>query len=261
MYVQTSFLRILAVPLLMVSALHAQNASSAIPRKVRFLTVGSYPPPVFDTRGGDMIEVDPPDRLIPPQRIKLKQDEGAARAPATPPKPTPESVLRFNQIIQMPPYSYPANIRLSLERKTPERNLEREITCNLGNLVEPLVLIYADPQRGWDQPQVRVMDFSGQSFPSGATYVFNLTPFNIGAQIENTKVVLPPEQKKLIKDAAIEGKSFRYRVDAASGSLVAPIANSSCQLGPQERLLIVAVPDSTIKGRPPITLRTITDSL
>jgi len=249
---------LLLLPVSVASVLHAQNPDQAIPRNLRFLTVGGYPPPTFEKQNGTWMEVDPPAKWIPPRGIKPKPEPGVTPAPET---KVVESILRFNEIAYVPAYRCPAKLRLSLESVSGAGKSEKEISCELGGLVEPLILIFADPQGGWDQPQIRVMDFSAAAFPVGTTCVFNLTPFLLGTKVENIKGDLAPNQRKIIPTSGAIDRPLRYRVDVTANSTTVPLANSSYRLRAEERFLIVAIPDATIKNRPPVNLRLITDRL
>lgn len=251
--------RLILFTALGILSVDAQDAAKATPRNFRFLVIGDYAPPYFEKKGDVWMEVDPPAKLIAPRSIKpLLEPESTSAAPSN---KIAELPLRFNQIVEMPNYRCGAKLRLSLGKSTKSGADEKEISCELGNLVEPLVMIFADVQGGWDRPQIRVLDFSASAVPAGSTHVSNLTPFPLGVRIENAKAALAPNQQQILKGVETGNKPFRYRVDLASGNATAPLANSSYQLKPAERLLIVAVPDSTIKDRPPVTLRLITDRL
>lgn len=249
--------RLALVSILGVLSLHAQNAEREVPRNFRFLVIGEYPPPYFERRGGDWVEVDPPAKLIPPSMIMPILEAGSSQTGKQP----PELSLRFNQIVTLSQYRCPTKLRLSLKKSTAAGGGQQEISCEVGNMIEPMVMIFADTQRGWEQPQVRVVDFSPNAFPANSTHISNFTPFALGVRIEDTKAALAPSQQQILKTARPTGQPFRFRVDISSGTAVAPLANSSYQLQNTERLVIVAVPDATVKDRPPVTVRTITDRL
>ncbi|MCX6876765.1 MAG: hypothetical protein NTW21_23585 [Verrucomicrobia bacterium] len=165
-----------------------------------------------------------------------------------------------NEVVNLGPYKCVSALRLRLIRtlaKLPPA--PPEISCELGDLIEPLIVIAAENgNKGWDAPQVRVIDLSSAKFPFRTVVSLNLTGVPLVARFESEQQKLPPAGIIMLHLPASSTNIFRFRIEAQSKTGMIPLANSSYQIGAADRLILIAIPNSQVApGAPPLGLQMV----
>jgi len=228
-------------------------------RTLRLLVAGVRPMPVFEQHGDKIVEVDPPPEIIPPTSLELLGGD----KPGDGTKAQPNKFSAWpNELAMVPGYKGGAQIRLRLLRpllaKAPT---PPELTCDLAEMLSPLILLNADPgQEGWQKPIATVVDLSAEKLPARSVLLVNLSPIPLKARFEETIVELRGKETKSLKLAAEEPADIRFRIDAVASDSSYPIVNSTYQVPADSRLIVLAIPNPRgAQGAAPVSLKMLVD--
>ena len=260
----SKFSKLILIQALCISFLSAQtrpnrNAEPPI-RDLRMIVVGSRPLPEFETRDNQTVEVDPPLSKLPPTSFEFAK-------PSHAPRDKTSFSARPNTLVRIPGYKGPPQLALNLKRALIQPNNKQQVNCELGEVINPLILIQATPgSAGWEQPTATVIDFSATSTPARSMVVANASGVAITVYLTQDGVVVPPNSHVILPIPASDGDtvlySVRYRADASDGKEL-PLANSSYRLNDNSRLIMLALPGHKTKAAliPCPKLRIISDSM
>ena len=226
-------------------------------RVIRVLIAGQRAMPTFENHGGQYVEVEPATKWIAPNALEWLD------APQSTDKKKDAKIMAWpNEVVSLGRCHCPPTLRLRLIRTLAQSSPPPpEITCDLGDLKDPLVIISAeDGAQGWDKPQARVIDLAGGKVPARTVVALNLTRIPLVTRFESQQGKLAPGALLLLHLPTSESEVFRFRIDAQSKSGMIPLANSSYQIGATERLILITIPNSQVAlGGPPLTLQMILD--
>lgn len=215
--------------------------------------------PEFAKQGDQYVEVEPASKSIIPNALELT---GAIETTAgeTGKAPEPKKMVWPNEVVTLGRYRCPSQLGLRLIRTlATQPHTPPQLTCELGDLLEPLLVISADDSNsGWDRPQIRVIDLSPAKLPSRTVVAINLTRIPLAAQFDTVKANLAPASIGLLPLPPTAPEVIRFRVDAQVKSGMVPVANSSYQLGASCHLILLASPNSQVaEGVPPLSLQMV----
>lgn len=231
------------------------------PRIVRVLLPGQKMRPVFKELQNSSVEVDPESKLLMPTTLDVTWEGKKATAGErqTGHAIWPNRILKFVQK-EMPPVF---SARLSRTYGGSDA-LPIEVSCNIGNLEQPLIVIYAQSgEKGWDAPQVKVLDLSPAGIPDRSVYMVNLTKIPLGVRFANDASGVKPLEARIFKPNIKENDAFKYSVDAfdKSGNLVS-VVNSTTSLTAKQRVVAYAYADlQPVQGYVPIRFNFVEDSI
>jgi hypothetical protein len=228
-------------------------------RVIRVLIAGQRAMPAFKKEGDQYVEREPPAKWVMPTALELI---GAVNATPGTPGEKQEAIKPIwpNDVANLGIFKCASPLRLRLMRTINNQpNTPLEVSCELGKMIEPLIVISADSGgKGWDQPQTRVIDISSQNVPSRSVLALNLTRVPLSTRFESELKRLDPSSVSMLRLPATETGVFRFRIDAQSKNGVMPVANSSYQIGAKDRLILLAVPnDQVAPGQAPLSLQMV----
>jgi hypothetical protein len=230
-----------------------------VDRMIRVIIAGQRALPEFEQVGDRFVEREPSTRWLIPTALEIIGSHNNAAETAGKPQRTAKA-LWPNEVIDLGRHKCASALRVRLTR-TPSKQLDSpaEIRCELADMVEPLIVISAENGgKGWDAPQVRVIDFSSAKVPFRTVVSLNLTHVPLVTRFEAEIKELPPAGLNMLRLPANEPDILRFRIDARSKSGMVPVANSSYQIGAGDRLLLLAVPNAqAAPGAPPLGLQMV----
>lgn len=245
--------------------LHAQNPAPVSKdekkanRLIRVIIAGQRAMPEFKKEGAQYVECEPTTKWIVPNALEII--EPPDDVPKTADKSQDARKMVWpNELINLGHFKCASTLRLRLIRTLARQpHAPPEINCELSDLIEPLIVISAENgSKGWDSPQVRVIDLSSAKVPFRTVLSLNLTNVPLVTRFETEQGDLPPAGIKMLHLPANATDVFRFRIDAQSKSGMVPVANSSYQIGEEDRLILLAVPNTQVApGSPPLGLQMV----
>jgi hypothetical protein len=245
--------------------LHAQDSSPAakegetLERTIRLIIAGQRPMPKFEKQGDQYVEVEPSTKWIAPSSVELIA-ASKTDANATAGERESAKTVWPNEVTNLGKRKCSSSLRLRLLRTLAKQaHTPPEIACEIGDLKEPLlVLSAANDSRGWDSPRVTVIDLSADKVPFRTVVALNLTAVTLVTRFESESGQLAPSAMRQLHLPAIASDVFRFRIDAQAKDSMVPLANSSYQIGPKDRLILLAVPNLQVPpGAPPLSLQLV----
>src|SRR6478609_9244754 len=168
---------------LTASAQNADPAKEKPKRNLRLLVAGVRPMPAFEQHGNKVEEVEPPVESIPPTSLEIIGGDKAGAGD----KAQPNKFSAWpNELVKVPGYKGSAQIRLRLLRPLVSKALTPpEVTCDLAEMISPLILLSADPgQQGWQKPTATVVDLSAEKLPVRSIMLINLSSIPLGVRFD-----------------------------------------------------------------------------
>lgn len=264
------------ITLLMLAALvsaHAQQpaGSPVVPapgkeepvRTVRLLIAGRRPMPVFEQRGDKYLEVEPPLKVVCPTLVEIGEEPKSGVPQSAEDAKKRQRGVSMNQVVKLENYKGSSQLRLKLLRPHVAQSVTPPVvTCSLGDMLEPLVVISAeDSNKAWENPLVQVIDLAPQKVPARTVIAVNLSKVPLAAFFESAQTAISPQSVRTVALPASTSEVFRFRVDAQTGKGNVPLVNSSYQLSARNRLILLAIPNpQAAQGMPPLSLQMVVDT-
>jgi hypothetical protein len=240
--------------ILLPTSLHGQDdppppEKKAPPRTLRLLPLGEPPPFRQEIRDGVRYELEPPPGSIPPRLIRLGLPETEESAPPPEQEPTRLNLGRIGEPMKIPAGKNPLILREGDSPDDPEAKPWLRITPpETGNI---LAIIWRDPGTTWATPRAITFPESAAAFPAGNVRLLNLTPADIGIQLNQKRILLKPG--KSVLQAIPQGADLPIEVsyNDGTGNFVR-LHSSSVLLNPGERCQVIIHRADSEKPRRPV---------
>lgn len=232
-------------------------------RTVRLLIAGRRPMPVFEQRGDKYLEVEPPLKVVCPSLVEIGEEPKSGVPQNEEETKKRQRGVSMNQVVKLVNYKGSSQLRLKLLRPhTTQTSAPSVVTCALGDMLEPLVVISAeDSSRAWENPLVQVIDLASQKVPARTVIAVNLSKVPLAAYFESAQTAISPQSVRTVALPSLASDVFRFRVDAQTAKGNVPLVNSSYQLAARNRLILLAIPNpQAAQGMPPLNVQMVVDT-
>lgn len=255
----------LSLCLLTPAGLHAQAEKETKKeqpvRTLRVMIAGARAMPAFETRGDKIVEVEPPVSKMPPTSFAFVNPDHRPKAKPGETASATYSAWPF-ELVRIQNYKGPAELPLLLRRPLVEQaGADQEITCELGEALNPLILLHAAGSKGWGDAKATVVDMSPEKMPAHSALIINFSPLPIKAYFADESGVVAANNAKVLRLQVDKTNNVRYRIDTVLGGKPLTVSNSSYHLSENSRLIVVALPSPAKIANNPLSLHLIADPL